>query len=122
MAKLPDIPEELLGLMANKFRLLGDSTRLAILHCLMAGEELSVGQIVTQTGRETANVSKHLKQLAEAALLTRRKAGSYVMYRLDDPIVEKICHLVCDSLRQEMKAELDRHRRLLGKQGDRKSR
>ena len=37
------IPDELLDLMAGKFRMLADPTRLAILRCLMAGERNVAG-------------------------------------------------------------------------------
>lgn len=107
------IPDELLALMAEKFRMLGDPTRLAILRSLMTDGELNVGQIVTATGRGVANVSKHLKQLADGHLLKRRKEGSFVMYRLDDTVVEKICELVCDSLQREIEAQLKHSRQLL---------
>ena len=36
----------------------------------------------------------------------RRKVGAFVLYRLDDPVIEKICTLVCDSLRSELEAQL----------------
>ena len=108
MAKPRPIPDEFLILMAAKFRMLGDPTRLAILRALMTGGELNVGQVVEATGCNVANVSKHLKQLAEAGLVSRRKQGSFVLYRLDDPVVEKICELVCDSLRQEIELQVKR--------------
>jgi DNA-binding transcriptional ArsR family regulator len=118
MATPDAIPDEVLSLMAAKFRLLGDPTRLAVLRSVMMGGEMNVGQIVEQTGRGLANVSKHLKQLAEAGLLARRKEGPQVFYRLDDPVVEKICHLVCDSILTDMREQLERHRKVLGKKGD----
>jgi DNA-binding transcriptional ArsR family regulator len=94
--------------------MLGDATRLAILRCLMTdGGEMNVGQIVSSTGRELANVSKHLRQLADARLLSRSKKGAFVLYRLDDPVVEKICELVCESLRKEIDLELKAKRKML---------
>jgi DNA-binding transcriptional ArsR family regulator len=78
----------------------------------MAGER-SVGGVVDETGRGQANVSKHLKMLAEAGMLTRRKEGLQVYYRLQDPLVEKLCKLVCDTIVQEAREGLDRHRKLL---------
>lgn len=41
------IPDEFLDVMAEKFRLLGDPTRLAILRPLMEGEK-SVGLVVEE--------------------------------------------------------------------------
>jgi ArsR family transcriptional regulator len=107
------MPDELLLLMAEKFRMLSEPTRLAILRCLMDGSEMNVSQVVAGTGRELANVSKHLKQMADTGLLARRKEGPFVLYRMDDPVIEKICELVCDSLRRELEAEVKRNKRLL---------
>lgn len=111
--KANQLPDEFLTLVAEKFHMLSDSTRLAILRCLMEGKELNVTQIVTASGRGLANVSKHLKLLAEAKMITRRKDGSFVLYRLDDPVLEKICALVCDSLRRDLEGEMKRNKRLL---------
>jgi hypothetical protein len=45
--------------------------------------------------------------------VTRRKDGAFVLYRLDDPVLEKICDLVCDSLRRDLEAEVRKSERLL---------
>ena len=83
------IPDEFLDLMAEKFRMLADSTRLAILRALMEGEK-NVTQVVEETGRNQANVSKHLKMLAEAGLVGRRKEGLQVFYQGTAQIPAKI--------------------------------
>ena len=106
------IPDEILELMAAKFRLLGDGTRLAILRTVMQEGEKNVTQVVESTGRTQANVSKHLKQMAEAGLVARRKDGNQVFYKLDDPVVEKLCRLVCDSILHDMKEEWRRQGKL----------
>ena len=95
------LPDDLLELMAVKFQMLADPTRLAILRALMEAEK-SVGQVVTETGRGQANVSKHLKLLADSGLVRRRKEGLQVYYRLDDPLVEQLCTLVCSTIRGEV--------------------
>lgn len=120
MVKNRTISKEMLGLMAGKFRMLSDATRLAILHSLMTGGEMNVSQIVAATEQSVANVSKHLKQLANSHLLTRRKEGSHVFYLLDDPVVKKICELVCDSLQYEIEAQLKKSLRLLDQRRQRK--
>ena len=117
MPKRP-IPDEMLELIAEKFRVLGDTTRLAILRALMSKREMNVGQVVAATGRSVANVSKHLKQLAEAGMVSRRKEGAFAVYQLDDPVVEKICELVCHSLQREIESQLKRSRRLLGRESN----
>jgi ArsR family transcriptional regulator len=112
MSKL--IPDELLDLMAEKFQMLGDPTRLAILRALMEGEK-SVGQVVTETARGQANISKHLRLLADSGLIRRRKEGLQVFYRLDDPLVEQLCALVCSNLRGELERKISKQREYLKK-------
>jgi DNA-binding transcriptional ArsR family regulator len=106
------IPDELLELTARKFQMLGDATRLAILRVLMSGER-SVGQVVEETSRGQANVSKHLKMLAEAGLVSRRKEGLQVFYSVADPLVEQLCQLVCSSIVNQVEHELGKNRKLL---------
>lgn len=106
------IPDDFLDLMADKFRMLSDSTRLAILRALMRGER-NVTQVVEETGRNQANVSKHLKMLADAGLVARRKEGLQVFYRLDDPLVERLCRMVCETIVQQAREEVERQKRLL---------
>jgi DNA-binding transcriptional ArsR family regulator len=106
------IPDEFLDQVAAKFRALGDSTRLAILRALMEGER-NVSQVVEETGRGQANISKQLKLLAEAGLVARRKQGLQVFYRLSDPLVERLCRLVCETIAQEAQQNIERQRKLL---------
>lgn len=110
LSMLDPIPDEVLELIAARFRMLGDATRLAILRTLMMQGELNVGRIAEETGRGQANVSKHLKLLAEAGLIARRKEGLQVFYRLDDPVIEKVCRLVCDSVLKDAEEQLKRKR------------
>lgn len=108
------IPDDLLDLMAAKFQMLADPTRLAILRCLMEGER-SVGQVVSETRRGQANVSKHLKLLSDTGLVHRRKEGLQVFYKLDDPLVEQLCGLVCGSIRGELERKISSQRAFLRK-------
>ena len=98
------IPRRFLELMAGRFATLADPTRLEIIHCLMGGEQ-SVTRIVEATGQTHPNVSKHLRHLRDAELVARRKEGLQVFYRLDDPLIEKLCKLVCVSLLEEFESE-----------------
>jgi DNA-binding transcriptional ArsR family regulator len=106
------IPDELLDRVAEKFRMLGDPTRLSILRALLAGEK-NVGTVVAETGQNQANVSKHLRLLAEARIVRRRKGGLHVFYSVGDPLIEKLCRLVCSTVVEEAQSEVDRHRKLL---------
>lgn len=99
-----DIPKRFLEMMASRFATLADPTRLEIIHCLMKRGEMNVTQIVAAMGQTAPNVSKHLRHLRDARLVARRKEGLQVHYRLDDPLVEKLCKLVCESLRTEFES------------------
>jgi ArsR family transcriptional regulator len=106
------IPDEILDRMAAKFRTLGDPTRLAILRSLMGGEK-NVSTVVAETGQNQANVSKHLKMLAEAGMVRRRKVGLQVFYALGDPLVQNLCELVCGTILRETRADVERNRKIL---------
>ena len=119
---LSNVSDGMLDLMAEKLRILADPTRLAILRSLLAGEKC-VGRVVEETGRGQANVSKHLKLLAESGLVARRKKGLQVFYRVDSPFVERLCTLVCDTIARDTEEQITRSRELLNTLGGaRKSR
>ena len=63
------------------FRALGDPTRLRIIHLLRA-MELAVGEIAQVVGQSQPRVSRHVRVLAEAGLVERRKEGNWVFLRL----------------------------------------
>lgn len=100
------IPDDVLRLMAEKFRVLGEPTRLSIVRALLTAGEQNVTLLVKATGQPHANVSKHLKQLFKAGMLGRRKDGLQVFYELTDPLIEKLCRLVCDSIVDDVKTQL----------------
>jgi ArsR family transcriptional regulator len=92
------IPRDRVNDMAERFQLLADASRLTILACLMEGGEKNVGEVARDTERTAANVSKHLKLLADSGILSRRKDGLQVFYRLENPIWEQICRLLGKAL------------------------
>ena len=86
--------------VANLFRAFSEGTRLAIIQELKTGE-MSVSEIVEQLTTSQANVSKQLKILHDAGLVTRRKQGTQVLYQIADPMVFELCGLVCDKLNRD---------------------
>lgn len=107
------IPEDLLVRIADRLKVLGDPSRLKIVHLLEEGE-LCVGEIVEQMESSQANVSKHLATLRKAGLVRSRRAGMNVCYSIEDPVVFAICRLICGFLEREASevraeiAEIDR--------------
>ncbi len=89
---------------AHTFALLGDPTRLRILHAVMEGGEMSVGSIAEAAGTSRFNASAHLNRLALGGLLERRREASTVYYRVEDQTMPRICEAVCASLRSRAAA------------------
>jgi DNA-binding transcriptional ArsR family regulator len=67
-------------------RALGDPKRLCVLESL-AGGEASVGELATRVACQVPNMSQHLAVLRSAGLVSARRDGSTVYYRLADPKV-----------------------------------
>jgi DNA-binding transcriptional ArsR family regulator len=86
--------------VAGLFRAFAEPTRLAILQELKDGE-LSVSELVGQLTTSQANVSKQLKQLFDAGVVTRRKVGTRVIYAIGDAMVFDLCKMVCDKLNRD---------------------
>ena len=67
-------------------RALADPKRLCVLESLSAGE-LSVSELAGRVACQVPNMSQHLAVLRSAGLVTTRRDGSTVFYRLADPRV-----------------------------------
>ncbi len=96
-----ELSEAALEMIANRFRLLSDPTRLKILHTLGAAE-MNVGELVAATNSGQANVSKHLAALLEAGIVARRKEGLNAIYRVSDETIFELCETVCARLKTQM--------------------
>jgi len=70
--------------LADRFQALADPTRLRIV-VLLRLMELSVGELAQVLGQSQPRVSRHLKILADAGVLERRKEGSWVFLTLAEP-------------------------------------
>jgi DNA-binding transcriptional ArsR family regulator len=94
---MPHLPLDAIEQVAERFRVLGEPTRLRLLDAMRLGER-SVGDLVEVMGTGQANVSKHLRLLHAAGLAGRRREGTTVYYHLADPSVFQLCDLVCGRL------------------------
>ena len=97
------LPDDLVELVARRFRVLGEPMRIKLLDRLRAGEA-SVNELADALDTSQQNVSKHLTVLAEAGIVGRRKAGTYVHYRIADDGVFRLCEHVCGSVQQQVHA------------------
>jgi DNA-binding transcriptional ArsR family regulator len=97
--------DRMMELVAKRFRLLGEPMRLRMLQALERGE-LTVNEIVERSGATQSNVSKHLAVLYEGGLVGRRREGTSVVYFIADPVIFKLCELVCHGAKRSAQAEM----------------
>lgn len=102
---------EYLTPVADYFKVLSEISRLQILSCLKEGA-MNVSEIGEATGLGQANLSKHLKMLTEAEILSRQPQGVAVYYAIQDPMIFELCELVCDRLYQRMQQKAEKFKEL----------
>lgn len=93
------------NLVAHRFRLLGEPMRLRILQVLEGGER-PVSEIVDALESSQPNISKHLQVLLHGGLIRRRREGLNIFYSIADPVVFRLCDLVCSSAARQTKNRL----------------
>jgi len=74
-------------------RALADPKRLCVLETLAAGE-VSVSDLSVRVGCQVPNMSQHLAVLRSAGLVSTRRDGSTVYYRLADVRVLEAYRLI----------------------------
>jgi len=93
--------------LAEYFKVLSETNRLAVLEALQDGE-LNVTGVVERTGLSQALVSKHLKLLMVAGLIKRKPKGSLVFYQVVNKGVFKLIaqarKLILTAHQQQLKA------------------
>ena len=105
MASLPHVPhplpEPLIELVAQRFRVLGEPMRIKLLDRLREGDA-TVGELQQALGASQQNVSKHLGVLHAAGMVSRTKDGNHTRYSISDPSVFELCEEVCGGVRRQL--------------------
>ncbi len=104
MAAVETINREMLEKIAELFRVFSEPTRLAILQALKPGPK-NVNDLVAILGTTQANVSKQLRTLYDANILTRDRRGNQVFYSIDDDFIFPLCEMICDKLNRDKVSE-----------------
>lgn len=81
--------QNLFAQLARVGKGLGHGNRLELLE-LLAQRECNVDDLAVVAGLSVANTSQHLKQLRQAGLVTSRKEGQRVFYRINSEDVLKL--------------------------------
>jgi ArsR family transcriptional regulator len=98
-----DLTPELAVVVARRFSVLGEPTRLRLLNLMHARGEASVSELVEAIGGTQANVSKHLGVLLGERMVSRRRQGSHALYSIADPGLIALCEQVCDGVRDQLR-------------------
>ena len=80
--------DKVYSILANMVKAMGNPHRLEIVDLLGTGEK-TVEEIATETNISIANASQHLQVLKSANLVTFRRQGNFILYRLTDEEIYK---------------------------------
>lgn len=107
------LPPSALTQVADYFKVLSELSRLQVLYSLKTGSK-NVTEIMEETGLGQANVSKHLKILAQAGIVSRTPQGVSVYYEIVEPFIFELCELVGDRLSIRLAAQSQQLKQLEG--------
>lgn len=88
-------------LLAALFKAMGDPNRLQILWALDQ-EEMCVCDLALFIGVSESAVSHQLRQLRQLQLVSNRRQGPILYYRLTDNHVSSLIHLALEHLQEEI--------------------
>jgi DNA-binding transcriptional ArsR family regulator len=72
--------------------------RLEVLNCLRKGE-MTVSQLVEKTGISQANLSQHLGMMRSSGILSSRREGIHIFYKLTNFKIVQAVDLISEVMR-----------------------
>ncbi len=106
MSSLPSpLPDPLVDLIAQRFKLLSEPMRIKLLDVLRDGPA-TVADLQAASGASQQNVSKHLGMLLDSGMVRRVKQGTRAYFSIADDSLFGLCEQVCGSLRRQI-AQID---------------
>jgi DNA-binding transcriptional ArsR family regulator len=97
------LTDAVVELVAERFKVMGEPSRLRLLDRLRSGEA-TVQELADALDATQQNVSKHLGVLLRSGIVGRRKDGLFSYYRIVDDSVFAICEVVCGSMLKDAEA------------------
>jgi ArsR family transcriptional regulator len=95
-----DKPEHVFDRAAELFRVMSAPMRLKIISCLCEGEQ-NVNYLVSKISTTQPNMSQHLNTLYKAGVLSKRRDGVQIYYRIANAQVVTVCKAVCQQVQQD---------------------
>lgn len=76
------------GGLAAVFKVLANDSRLRLLHALVRADELCVTDLAASVGMKPQAVSNQLQRLSDLGILSSRREGTAIFYRVEDQCVQ----------------------------------
>ena len=92
--------------VSELFALLSTPIRLKIISAVCHGEK-NVSELLAEIETTQPNMSQHLSTLYRAGVLSRRREGTQVYYRLQNQRVATLCRAVCGQVAIELDGDVD---------------
>ena len=83
-------------------QVMADAKRLRLIDALRDDSEKSVGELAEIIAATYPNVSQHLNVMRDAGLVTSRREGTTLYYRLAYPQITEACDIVTSVLRAQL--------------------
>jgi DNA-binding transcriptional ArsR family regulator len=90
---------EMIERVAERFRALGEATRLRLLMEIKR-QPRSVSELINVTGLSRSAVSRHLGVLRQVGLVSVEREGSLAIYEIKDCQVFDLCSIMCEGVRR----------------------
>ena len=82
--------------VAALFKLMSDPTRTRLLYALLEAGELYVSDLAATTGTSESTVSQALRMLRASGIVTGRRDGRKIWYRLSDEHVRELLNVTLE--------------------------
>ena len=90
--------------VAELFGVLSTPIRLKIISAVCNGEK-NVSELLAQIDTTQPNMSQHLSMLYRSGVLSKRREGTQIYYRLQSERVATLCRAVCTQVAIELDNE-----------------
>ena len=96
ITKRPLLDNDDAARLEDLFKVLANDTRLRILHTLLRASEATVGEVAHAVEMSTQAVSNQLQRMGDRGIVSARRDGNHIHYRVVDPCIEGLMTLgVC---------------------------
>ena len=98
--------QEMFKMQAEIYKSFSSPSRLHIIK-LLRDDELNATDIIKETGLSKANLSQHMSVLVQNGLVSTRKQGTSVFYRLSNKKIFNACSLIQEMAMDNIKKKND---------------